>query len=74
MAVEGAGGKKLDFRQPQTRNKKVWGLTKKQKIILGQRLGVTPKSWLTPKTGCSFGILLFLMVFLHESYVSFSCT
>ena len=46
---------------------------KQRKKFVGQRLEVSPKSWLTPKAGCSFGILLFFYHFsscdLHEPLV-----
>ena len=44
---------------------------KRRKKFVGQRLGVTPKSWLTPKRWLLIWIFVtFFFIFLHESHMS----
>ena len=46
---------------------------KQRKKFVGQRLGVSPKSWLTPKSWLLIWYF-FLITFLHATYMSLSCT
>ena len=53
IAVEWAGGRKLDFRQNQIRNMKVWGLTKNKQFV-GQQAGWHPSLLIWNLEFCCF--------------------